>query len=117
MNPAVHPTMNHAVFLSVPPAVSPSATSSVHPVLNRSESPVVHPFVIASVQPVGHPSVQSAVHPSVNSMLDRQGNKTTKIVHFIRNPFSMVLSNYFYHAQSPSPEKWGKTLIVSSSID
>ena len=68
VNPAVHPTMNHAVFLSVPPAASPSATS-VNPVLNRSESPVVHSFVIASVQPVGHPSVQSAVHPSVNPLL------------------------------------------------
>lgn len=49
----------------------------------------------------------------LDSMLDKskQGKKTTKIVHFIRNPFSMVLSNYFYHAQSPTPEKWGKILI------
>ncbi|EJK72781.1 hypothetical protein THAOC_05651, partial [Thalassiosira oceanica] len=47
----------------------------------------------------------------LDSMLDKskQGKKTTKIVHFIRNPFSMVLSNYFYHAQSPTPEKWVHT--------
>ena len=51
----------------------------------------------------------------LDSMLDKsKQGKTTKIVHFIRNPFSMVLSNYYYHAQSPTPEKWGKT---SSSTD
>lgn len=26
----------------------------------------------------------------------------TKIVHFVRNPFDMVLSNYFYHSQDPT---------------
>merc|ERR1712032_1367599 len=30
----------------------------------------------------------------------------SKIVHFVRSPYSMVLSNYFYHAQNPTPEKW-----------
>lgn len=27
----------------------------------------------------------------------------TKIVHFVRNPYEMVLSNYFYHSQDPTP--------------
>jgi hypothetical protein len=27
----------------------------------------------------------------------------TKIIHFVRNPYEMVLSNYFYHAQDPTP--------------
>lgn len=30
----------------------------------------------------------------------------TKIIHFVRNPYEMVLSNYFYHSQDPTPEKW-----------
>lgn len=30
----------------------------------------------------------------------------TKIVHFVRNPYDMVMSNYFYHSQDPTPEKW-----------
>mmetsp|Transcript_1588 Transcript_1588/g.3372 ORF Transcript_1588/g.3372 Transcript_1588/m.3372 type:complete len:600 (+) Transcript_1588:13-1812(+) len=29
-----------------------------------------------------------------------------KIVHFVRNPFEMVISNYRYHSQDPTPEKW-----------
>ena len=29
-----------------------------------------------------------------------------KILHFIRNPFDMALSNYFYHSQEPTPEDW-----------
>lgn len=32
--------------------------------------------------------------------------RKAKIVHFVRDPFDMVLSNYFYHSQEPSPEKW-----------
>lgn len=27
----------------------------------------------------------------------------TKIIHFVRNPYEMVLSNYFYHSQDPTP--------------
>ena len=30
----------------------------------------------------------------------------TKIVHFVRNPFDMALSNYYYHAQQPPTESW-----------
>ena len=30
----------------------------------------------------------------------------TKIVHFVRNPFDMAVSNYFYHSQDPTPERW-----------
>ena len=26
----------------------------------------------------------------------------TKIIHFVRNPYSMALSNYYYHAQIPT---------------
>lgn len=26
----------------------------------------------------------------------------TKIIHFVRNPYSMMLSNYFYHSQDPT---------------
>jgi len=35
-----------------------------------------------------------------------QKSGKTKVVHFVRNPFDMVLSNYFYHSQDPTPEKW-----------
>lgn len=27
----------------------------------------------------------------------------TKIIHLVRNPYEMVISNYFYHAQDPTP--------------
>mmetsp|Transcript_20664 Transcript_20664/g.44855 ORF Transcript_20664/g.44855 Transcript_20664/m.44855 type:complete len:776 (+) Transcript_20664:74-2401(+) len=37
-------------------------------------------------------------------MVGRSGR--AKMVHFVRNPFEMVLSNYFYHSQDPTPEKW-----------
>lgn len=30
----------------------------------------------------------------------------TKIIHMIRDPFDMALSNYFYHSQVPTPELW-----------
>jgi len=33
---------------------------------------------------------------------------TTRIIHFVRNPYSMALSNYYYHAQDPTPEPWVK---------
>ncbi|KAL3785463.1 hypothetical protein HJC23_008273 [Cyclotella cryptica] len=29
-----------------------------------------------------------------------------KIIHLIRNPFSLAVSNYNYHAQDPTPESW-----------
>mmetsp|Transcript_21144 Transcript_21144/g.43665 ORF Transcript_21144/g.43665 Transcript_21144/m.43665 type:complete len:539 (-) Transcript_21144:77-1693(-) len=29
-----------------------------------------------------------------------------KIIHMVRNPYDMAISNYFYHSQVPSPEKW-----------
>mmetsp|Transcript_45729 Transcript_45729/g.110824 ORF Transcript_45729/g.110824 Transcript_45729/m.110824 type:complete len:681 (-) Transcript_45729:143-2185(-) len=32
--------------------------------------------------------------------------ETTKIVHFVRDPFDMALSNYLYHSQRPTPEHW-----------
>jgi len=33
----------------------------------------------------------------------RQG---VKIIHMVRNPYHMAISNYFYHAQIPTPERW-----------
>jgi hypothetical protein len=30
----------------------------------------------------------------------------TKIIHMVRDPFEMALSNYFYHSQQPTPENW-----------
>lgn len=37
-----------------------------------------------------------------------KSNRTagTKIIHMVRDPFEMALSNYFYHSQQPTPEKW-----------
>mmetsp|Transcript_8961 Transcript_8961/g.16417 ORF Transcript_8961/g.16417 Transcript_8961/m.16417 type:complete len:921 (-) Transcript_8961:271-3033(-) len=35
-----------------------------------------------------------------------QKSGKAKIVHFVRNPFDMVLSNYFYHSADPTPEPW-----------
>ena len=32
----------------------------------------------------------------------------TKIIHMVRDPFEMALSNYFYHSQKPTPESWVK---------
>jgi hypothetical protein len=32
--------------------------------------------------------------------------KDTKIVHFVRDPIEMALSNYLYHSQYPTPEAW-----------
>jgi hypothetical protein len=32
--------------------------------------------------------------------------RKAKIIHFVRNPFDMALSNYLYHSQEPTPEKW-----------
>lgn len=33
-----------------------------------------------------------------------------KIVHFVREPYDMVMSGYLYHSQSPSPEKWERNM-------
>ncbi|KAL7533837.1 hypothetical protein ACHAXR_005480 [Thalassiosira sp. AJA248-18] len=33
----------------------------------------------------------------------------TKIIHFVRGAFDMAMSNYFYHSQEPTPEKWVHT--------
>lgn len=34
--------------------------------------------------------------------------EATKIIHFVRDPFDMALSNYLYHSQYPTPEPWIK---------
>lgn len=39
----------------------------------------------------------------------------TKIIHLVRNPFEMTLSNYYYHSQDPSPERWGKFSFATCS--
>ena len=33
-------------------------------------------------------------------------NKIDKVVHFIRNPYEQAISNFNYHLQTPTPEKW-----------
>ena len=33
-------------------------------------------------------------------------NPQTKIVHFVRDPLDMAVSNYLYHSQDPTPEPW-----------
>ncbi len=33
-------------------------------------------------------------------------NKIDKVVHFIRNPYEQAVSNFNYHLQTPTPEKW-----------
>lgn len=38
----------------------------------------------------------------INDFLQRDA----KIVHFVRNPIEMALSNYLYHSQKPTPEPW-----------
>lgn len=38
-----------------------------------------------------------------------------KIIHLVRNPFDMAVSNYKYHAQDPTPERWVKGLDVCSA--
>jgi hypothetical protein len=54
------------------------------------------------------PDFYCSVDEMAKILLDDQyGNEThsregTKIVHFVRNPYSMVLSNYYYHAQVPT---------------
>ena len=40
----------------------------------------------------------------------------TKIIHFVRNSFDMAMSNYFYHSQDPSPEKWGEFLLLRYKV-
>ena len=34
------------------------------------------------------------------------GSTKVKVVHFVRNPFDMALSNYYYHSQEHTPEDW-----------
>ena len=48
---------------------------------------------------------------SVDDLLDAMSlaKAGTKIIHLIRNPFEMTMSNFFYHSQTPTPEKWVHT--------
>ena len=34
------------------------------------------------------------------------GSTKVKVVHFVRNPYDMALSNYYYHSQENTPEDW-----------
>jgi len=45
-------------------------------------------------------------HVTESNDEDKKGKKKVKIIHFVRNPFDMVVSNYLYHSQDPTPEKW-----------
>lgn len=35
-----------------------------------------------------------------------QGRRSLKVIHMIRNPFDMIVSNFLYHSQDPTPESW-----------
>mmetsp|Transcript_17111 Transcript_17111/g.31105 ORF Transcript_17111/g.31105 Transcript_17111/m.31105 type:complete len:396 (-) Transcript_17111:534-1721(-) len=43
--------------------------------------------------------------------------KGIKIVHLVRNPFRLAVSNYKYHSQDPTPERWVKELDVCAEVD
>jgi hypothetical protein len=49
-----------------------------------------------------------------DSMLQQQQQQTKtkkcgiKIIHLVRNPYSLAVSNWVYHAQYPTPEQWVK---------
>jgi len=42
----------------------------------------------------------------------KSGGIGIKIVHLVRDPFRLAVSNYKYHARRPTPEKWVKGLDV-----
>lgn len=37
----------------------------------------------------------------------------TRIIHFVRDPIDMALSNYLYHKQDPTPEPWVKSTLLN----
>ena len=39
-----------------------------------------------------------------------QEKKGVKVIHLVRNPFSLAVSNWIYHAQYPTPEVWVKSV-------
>lgn len=39
-----------------------------------------------------------------------QEKKGVKIIHLVRNPFSLAVSNWIYHTQYPTPEVWVKSI-------
>jgi len=40
-----------------------------------------------------------------------------KIIHLVRNPFRLAVSNYKYHSQFPTPERWVKGLDVCRAVE
>ena len=36
----------------------------------------------------------------------KKKKKGVKIIHLVRNPFDLALSNWIYHSQDPTPEDW-----------
>ena len=40
----------------------------------------------------------------------------TKVVHMARNPFDLVLSNYLYHLQDPTPGAWANELVTDPCV-
>ena len=52
----------------------------------------------------GRTRIMKATTTTTNRNINNGGSNSNgvKIVHFIRNPFEMALSNYFYHAQDPT---------------
>jgi len=53
---------------------------------------------------------RSAAAAAATAAADHVGQNSTdrgvKIVHLVRNPFEMAVSNYLYHARVPTPEGW-----------
>jgi hypothetical protein len=52
-------------------------------------------------------------------LLTRPFKKSVKIIHLVRNPFTMAISNYKYHSQNPLPdgENWVKRTNPCAVID
>lgn len=42
-----------------------------------------------------------------NTLQEKRG---IKVIHLVRNPFSLAVSNWIYHAQYPTPELWVKNV-------
>ena len=47
-------------------------------------------------------SVEKLADVLINDDENMKTTPETRIIHFVRNPYSMALSNYFYHAQDPT---------------
>jgi hypothetical protein len=46
---------------------------------------------------------------------NRSGLGEVQAVHFLRDPFSMAVSSYLYHRQTPAPELWIRRSVEAAS--